>query len=111
MFFIATIQPHRVVRTSYVSLPFNSTLSTTTTTRSITTTAVPGENTAESRALSKVVDGTTACLTSMIDYKWKYGDLRGGTAAVYIGENRFLTFFHSSNDPPPTGNVLKVCLF
>lgn len=38
---------------------------------------------------------------------WDYGEMRGGTQAVKIDDNTFLTFFHSSRHPPETGYVLK----
>ena len=40
-------------------------------------------------------------------FSWSYGQLRGGTPAIRIQEDLFLTFFHSSIDPPPVGDVLK----
>jgi predicted GH43/DUF377 family glycosyl hydrolase len=39
------------------------------------------------------------------------GDLRGGTAAQFIGNNSYLAFFHSSNEPPPVGEVLRTYVF
>lgn len=68
----------------------------------------PGEDTTASKALSTVVQGTTVGLTTMKpggSFRWTWGDLRGGTPALYIGDNRYLTFFHSSNEPPATGRT------
>jgi hypothetical protein len=39
---------------------------------------------------------------------WPFGCLRGGTPALFIPhDNHYLTFFHSSNHPPPVGDVLQ----
>ena len=67
----------------------------------------PGEDTTASKALSTVVQGTTVGLSSMKpgSFRWSWGDLRGGTPALYVGDNRYLTFFHSSNEPPATGRT------
>lgn len=55
--------------------------------------------------------GKTVALTNTFPSKnklWKHGELRGGTPAVLIGNgDRYLSFFHSSNDPPNAGDVLK----
>ena len=57
------------------------------------------------------IPGKTIALTSSFhesNFTWKYGDLRGGTPAIKINNSFYLSFFHSSNDPPESGeNVLK----
>lgn len=42
---------------------------------------------------------------------WNWGELRGGTPAVLIDRKFYLAFFHSSNDPPRTGDVLRTYVF
>ena len=43
---------------------------------------------------------------------WKWGELRGGTPALFLEDSQFyLSFFHSSNDPPTTGDVLRTYVF
>jgi hypothetical protein len=83
LLFIAGIDPHRIVTTSPVA----------------------GQPT-------KVMGHTLALTQPFLAYTkfWKYGELRGGTPAVLIGStnDRYLSFFHSSNHPPEAGNnVLK----
>lgn len=42
---------------------------------------------------------------------WKWGELRGGTPATLINNKFYLTFFHSSNEPPRTGDILRTYVF
>ena len=71
----------------------------------------PGEDTTASKALSTAVQGTTVGLSTMKSggsFRWSWGDLRGGTPAMFVGGNRYLTFFHSSNEPPATGTTCLI---
>lgn len=109
MYLIATTQPHRIVGMSYLApmVPTHVGVPNANAPRAV----VGGENTPASRALAKHVEGRTVACTSMTNFKWAYGDMRGGTPGVHIGNDTILTFFHSSNDPPTTGNVLKTYVF
>ncbi len=62
-----------------------------------------------SQSLTHSVNAHTVDLTDQDTSLWKFGVIRGGTPAALVGEKmaRYLTFFHSSNDPPLTGDVLK----
>ncbi len=77
LLFVAGMDPHRIVGVTHTDTP------------------------------SKVF-GKTVALTQpfAVERLWKYGELRGGTPALLLGD-RYLSFFHSSNDPPNTFDVLK----
>jgi hypothetical protein len=65
LLFIYSIRPHRIVEAHHTN--------------------VTGEMVAE-----------TVFLTELLpEYKWKWGEMRGGSPALRIGES-YLTFFHSS---------------
>jgi predicted GH43/DUF377 family glycosyl hydrolase len=56
-------------------------------------------------------EASTVSLTSMDDFSWGYGDMWGGTPAVYLNDGRYLSFFHSSNDITTNGTQLKTYVF
>lgn len=56
-------------------------------------------------------EAVTLALTNITNMTWKYGEMRGGTPAVYIGDKRYLSFFHSSNDVSPRGTTVKTYNF
>lgn len=48
--------------------------------------------------------------TGNLSHLWRWGELRGGTPALPIqwsNQSLYLAFFHSSNIPPRTGNVIQ----
>jgi predicted GH43/DUF377 family glycosyl hydrolase len=104
MLFIANVQPHRIVGTSlkhnWEGYP-----------KGFDPLKIipPGEKFSD--GLSKVSVGTTVCLSNITNFNWKHGDIRGGSSPILIDNNTFLSFFHSSNDVPMTGKVLKTYVF
>jgi len=104
MLFIANIQPHRIVGTS-LNHQWEGHPKGFDPLKIIP----PGEKFED--GLSKVSVGKTVCLSNITNHNWKHGDIRGGTSPMLIDNNTFLSFFHSSNDPPMTGKVLKTYVF
>jgi predicted GH43/DUF377 family glycosyl hydrolase len=91
MLFVSEIQPHRIV--GLTSDPIDS-LSPEQHVPSIMST-----------------EAVTLSLTNITNTTWEYGEMRGGTPAVFIGEKRYLSFFHSSNDIIPGGTKVKTYNF
>jgi hypothetical protein len=51
------------------------------------------------KILQPLFEGSGVCATYALtsrDLNWKWGDLRGGTPALRIDNERYLSFFHSS---------------
>ena len=115
LYFISTIQPHRIVKTinniesisNWYMNDKNVTNNSEFNEINMDLNIVSGED----NKRSIVTNAKIVCSTTLNDFKWRYGDMRGGTPAVSIGNNLLLTFFHSSNDPPSTGKVLKTYVF
>jgi hypothetical protein len=108
MLFVTNILPHRIVGLSsdykWEGKPegFDPSLAVT-----------PGKSapTAASKVLSMETEASTVSLTIMDDFAWGYGDMRGGTPAVYLNDSRYLSFFHSTNDITTNGTQLKTYVF
>lgn len=87
MLFVSQVQPHRIIGLTSDPLDaISKEESSLTLTASILST-----------------EAFTISLTNISNIMWKYGDMRGGTPPVYIGDNRYLSFFHSSTDIIPGG--------
>lgn len=91
MLFVSGLQPHRVV--------------------GLTTDPTDSLSLDKDPPSIMSIEAVTISLTNITNMNWKYGNMRGGTPAVYIGENRYLSFFHSSNDIIPGGTTVKTYNF
>jgi hypothetical protein len=81
LLYVTCIHPHRIAEVSYTPSDSSSSLFPNTTER------------------ANAVFGRTLAITKGHHRTWPYGHLRGGSQALLIDNQFYLTFFHSSTEP------------